>query len=69
MNITYQELKEIETAAYLAGADAALEEVCRALPAMLDHAVKVAMEARKARPSKPAYPSRSARKSTLRPVN
>jgi hypothetical protein len=60
MQLSVSELHDIQTAAQIAGADAALDEVCAQLPAMLDHAVKSALEARK--PTKPAYPSRPARK-------
>ena len=66
MQISVTELHQLQRAAQIAGADAALDEVCAQLPAMLDHAVKSAIEAHKAAPAKrstrPAYPKRSERK-------
>jgi hypothetical protein len=65
MQLSVSELHEIQRAAHIAGTDAALDEVCAQLPAMLDHAVKIALEAKAApakRSTRPAYPGRSARK-------
>jgi len=62
----------LETSPHQEGSHAAIEEVCHQLPAMLDEAVKVAVEAKAApakRGTRPTYPGRSARKPTLRPVN
>jgi hypothetical protein len=71
MQISVTELHEIQRAECIAGADAAMDEVCSQLPSMLDAAVKVALEARKAakRSTRPVYPGRSVRKPTLRPVS
>jgi hypothetical protein len=75
MLIDFKELKEIERVAYQEGTEAAMDEVVRQLPAMIDEAVKIAIEAHKAAPAKrgtrPTYPSarRSSSKPTLRPVN
>jgi hypothetical protein len=70
VQISVTELHEIQRASHMQGVEAAMDEVCAQLPAMLDHAVKVAIEAKAAtkRSTRPAYPGRSARKPT-RSVN
>jgi len=68
MQLSVVELHQIQHAAKMEGVECALDHVCADLPAMLDSAVKVALEARKAkRPTRPTYPGRSERKA--RPVN
>jgi len=69
MEISVAELREIERAAQIAGAEAAMAEVVAELPSIIDSAVKAAVEAHKAAPAKatkPAYPSRRSSKPTLR---
>ena len=70
---TFEYIKKIETAAFLAGVDSAMAEVERQLPDMLLTAVKKEIEAQRAAPAKrstrPTYPKRSERKPTLRAVS
>jgi hypothetical protein len=65
MQLSVVELHQIQHAAKMEGADCALEEVCHQLPALLDSAVKSALEVRKAKPTKPYT---NARRSAHKPV-
>jgi hypothetical protein len=69
MQITLQEIKDIEAAAFARGSEATMCEVERQIPDFLDMAMAAGVEAGKsARKSKPTKPYTNARRSARKPA-